>query len=480
MLESRSITFIIGLLFSALAVSAVAAYFSIVGLMAIFNGLPLSILWMGIVLEIAKLVTASWIYQYWSRVQFLMKTYMVVAVIVLSIITSIGIFGFLSKAHIEQSANTGDAFAEVQRVEQLIDRQRNKIEVAEERIDRIEAGGNLDVTESIRQQEEIRDTAWERIQGDITYAEEQIESIRSSLDTDIAQKQQELAELDAIVASYTTQGTTGGAFNRTDNVAKGIEVREQQEPQRALINEQIQELRAYAEQQIAGYRNQITQYRADTQATIDSANEEINRLRDQETSSQDTKDAQIDNIQATIDDAYTQIEEYNTTLFDKRAIVRDLEKEVGPIKYVAQLIYGDDSASSIDSAVLILILLLIFVFDPLAIVLVIAANLSLKERKGEIITPVHLEDDVVEYKKEPDVQPVEHSDPVNAGEAYEPDLSSNAQVQKELNELHDIPQGHVEDNWVSDKYGSESGMDPKKEVDLQWLIDKKLKDKNNA
>ncbi len=399
---------------------------------------------------------------------------MVTAVIVLSIITSIGIFGFLSKAHIEQSANTGDAFAEVQRIEQLIDRQRNKIEVAEERIDRIEAGGNLDVTESIRQQEEIRDTAWERIQGDITYAEEQIESIRSSLDTDIAQKQQELAELDAIVASYTTQGTTGGAFNRTDNVAKGIEVREQQEPQRALINEQIQELRAYAEQQIAGYRNQITQYRADTQSTIDSANEEINRLRDQETSSQDTKDAQIDSIQATIDDAYTQIEEYNATLFDKRAIVRDLEKEVGPIKYVAQLIYGDDSASSIDSAVLILILLLIFVFDPLAIVLVIAANLSLKERKGEIITPVHLEDDVVEYKKEPDVQPVEHSDPVNAGEAYEPDLSKNAQVQKELNELHDV---EPEKNWVSDKYGSESAMDPKKEVDLQWLIDKKLKDK---
>ncbi len=487
MLESRNITFIIGLLFSALAVSAVAAYFSIVGLMAIFNGLPMAILWMGIVLEIAKLVTASWIYQYWSRVQFLMKTYMVVAVIVLSIITSIGIFGFLSKAHIEQSANTGDAFAEVQRVEQLIDRQRNKIEVAEERIDRIEAGGNLDVTESIRQQEEIRDTAWERIQGDITYAEEQIESIRSSLDTDIAQKQQELAELDAIVASYTNQGTTGGAFNRTDNVAKGIEVREQQEPQRALINEQIQELRSYAEQQIAGYRNQITQYRADTQATIDNANLEINRLRDQETSSQETKDGQIDNIQTTIDEAYIQIEEYNTTLFDKRAIVRDLEKEVGPIKYVAQLIYGDDSSSSIDSAVLILILLLIFVFDPLAIVLVIAANLSLKERRGEIITPVHLEDDVVEYEKEPDVQPVEHSDPVNAGETFEPDLKPskeiyrNTQVQKELNELHNIPQGHVEENWVSDKYGSESAMDPKKEVDLQWLIDKKLsKDKDNA
>ena len=477
MLESRSITFIIGLLFSALAVSAVAAYFSIVGLMAIFNGLPLSILWMGIVLEIAKLVTASWIYQYWSRVKFLMKTYMVTAVIILSLITSIGIFGFLSKAHIEQSANTGDAFAEVQRIEQLIDRQRNKIEVAEERIDRIEAGGNLDVTESIRQQEEIRDTAWERIQGDITYAEQQIESIRASLDTDIAQKQQEIEELDSIIASYTNQGTTGNVFNREDNVAKGIEVREQQKPERDRIANDIQELRAYAEQQIAGYRNQISQYRADTQATIDNANAEINRLRDQETSSQETKDEQIDNIQATIDDAYTQIEVYNEDLFDKRAIVRDLEKEVGPIKYVAQLIYGDDSANSIDSAVLILILLLIFVFDPLAIVLVIAANLSLKERRGEVITPVHLEDDVVDYKKEEDIVP---SEPVISRETTIGDrIGMDDDIHIELTTDEPTKEKLGED-WVADKYGEESGMDPKKEADLQWLIDKKLKGDKDA
>ena len=122
-MEHRSLTFIVGLLFSALAVSAVAAYFSIVGLMAIFNGLPMSILAMGIVLEIAKLITASWIYQYWSRVKFMMKTYMVLAVIILSLITSVGIFGFLSKAHIEQSGLAGDAGAQVERIEQLIDRE---------------------------------------------------------------------------------------------------------------------------------------------------------------------------------------------------------------------------------------------------------------------------------------------------------------------------------------------------------------------
>jgi len=471
-MEHRSLTFIIGLLFSALAVSGVAAYFSIVGLMAIFNGLPYSILAMGIVLEIAKLITASWIYQYWSRVKFLMKTYMVLAVVILSIITSVGIFGFLSKAHIEQSGLAGNAGAEVTRVEELIERERGKIQVSEERIERIESGGTLDITESIRQQEEIRDTAWDRVQGDITYAENQIESIRANLNTDIDQKEQELAELDAIVESYTSQGTTGNLINRTDNVAKGIEVRDSQKVEREAIADEIDELRAYAEQQIAGYRNQITEYRANTQATIDNANAEINRLRDNETSSQDEKDEQIDNIQLKIDESYSKIDEYNITLFDKRSIVRELEQEVGPIKYVAQLIYGDDSANSIDSAVLILIMMLIFVFDPLAIVLVIAANLSFKERSGGLITPVRLDDDVVDFKQELPEEPVlDRQTTIGEQVGMEDDIHIELTT--------DSPQDEViGDDWVSDKYGEESAMDPEKEKDLQWLIDKKLRGNN--
>ncbi len=468
-MEHRSLTFIIGLLFSALAVSGVAAYFSIVGLMAIFNGLPYSILAMGIVLEIAKLITASWIYQYWSRVKFLMKTYMVLAVVILSIITSVVIFGFLSKAHIEQSGLAGNAGAEVTRIEQLIEREQGKIQVAEERIERIEAGGTLDITESIRQQEEIRDTAWDRVQGDITYAENQIESIRANLNTDIDQKEQELAELDAIVESYTSQGTTGNLINRTDNVAKGIEVRESQRVDREAIADEIDELRSYAETQIASYRNQIAEYRADTQTTIDNANAEINRLRDNETSSQDDKDEQIDNIQLKIDESYNKIDEYNVTLFDKRSIVRELEQEVGPIKYVAQLIYGDDSANSIDSAVLILIMMLIFVFDPLAIVLVIAANLSFKERSGQLITPVKLDDDVVDFKQELPEEPVlDRQTTIGEQVGMDDDIHIELTTDSPKEEV-------IGEDWVSDKYGEESAMDPKKEKNLQWLIDKKLR-----
>jgi len=445
---------LIGLLFSALAVSAVAAYFSIVGLMAIFSGLPQSIFAMGIVLEIAKLVTASWVYQYWKKTSFLMKSYMVSAVIILSVITSIGIFGFLSKAHLDQSATTGDAVAQVERIEDLIERETLRITTAEDQITRIESGGTLDVSESIKQQEEIRDTAWNRIQDDVQYAENQIEKIREGLESDLLKKQSELDALDAIVKSYTDQGTTtqdAGAFQRdivVDNVAKGREVREEQKPERDRIALEMGELRGYAETQIAGYRNQIKDYRSSVQDTIDGANREINKLREQGADDQASRDEQIDTIQGRIDSAYEKIDDYNVELFDKQSIVRDIEKEVGPIKYVAQLLYGNSGAGAVDNAVTLLILLLVFVFDPLAIVLVLAANLSFKERQGELITPMSVDETIVEEQIIPDEEP--------AGMPTD-----------------DIPEM---DDWVKDKYGTSSGMENLSDTDkkkLEWLIDKK-------
>ena len=438
---------LIGLLFSALAVSAVAAYFSIVGLMAIFSGLPQSILAMGVVLEIAKLVTASWVYQYWKKTSLLMRSYMVSAVIILSVITSIGIFGFLSKAHLDQSASTGDAVAQVERIEDLIQRENLRITTAEEQITRVESGGSLDVSESIKQQEEIRDTAWDRIQDDVQYAENQIEKIREGLESDLSKKQSELDALDDIVKSYTDQGTTGGVFSREDNVAKGIEIRESQKTERDRIALEMGELRGYAETQIAGYRNQIGEYRASVQDTIDGANREINRLREQGADDQASRDEQIDTIQERIDSAYAKIDEYNVELFDKQSIVRDIEKEVGPIKYVAQLLYGNSGAGAVDNAVTLLILLLVFVFDPLAIVLVLAANLSWKERQGELITPMTVDETVVEEQIIPEEEP--------AGMPTD-----------ELPEM---------DDWVKDKYGISSGMDNLSDNDkkkLEWLIDK--------
>ena len=178
------------------------------------------------------------------------------------------------------------------------------ISLTEERIASINSGGGLDVTQSITQQETIRDGAWERVQGDIEYNQGQITSIRSQLQKDLdgvdTQLQSDLQSgnarldaLDAIVESYTSQGTTtnetstGGIFSGTqtetvDNVAKGAEVRESQQTERAEIAQQQQDLRDRADQkknklrqiansEIAGLQSNIDRYRAQAQETVDQA-----------------------------------------------------------------------------------------------------------------------------------------------------------------------------------------------------------------
>ena len=104
----------------AIGISAVAAWYSIIGLMAIFSAAAIAIAIMGGVLEVGKLVTASWLYQNWKRVPKILKGYLTGAVVVLMFITSMGIFGFLSKAHMDQAASAGDAGAQVTRLEDLV------------------------------------------------------------------------------------------------------------------------------------------------------------------------------------------------------------------------------------------------------------------------------------------------------------------------------------------------------------------------
>ena len=114
-------------LITALGISAVAAFYSIVGLMAIFSASALSIAVMGIVLEIGKLITASWLYQNWKRVPLLLKSYLTIAVVILMFITSMGIFGYLSKAHIDQGKGVAEIYLKVDRVDNRIQTQRNTI-----------------------------------------------------------------------------------------------------------------------------------------------------------------------------------------------------------------------------------------------------------------------------------------------------------------------------------------------------------------
>ena len=104
---------------SAFTISTVAAYYSVAGLVAIFSGEALASVVMGVALEIAKLVAASWLYRNWKEAPRLLKYYFTTAVLVLSIITSMGIFGYLSKAHLEHSVVSGGVSAQVQLIDAI-------------------------------------------------------------------------------------------------------------------------------------------------------------------------------------------------------------------------------------------------------------------------------------------------------------------------------------------------------------------------
>ena len=114
----------------ALSLSSVAAWYSIIGLTAIFAGAVIPVIIMGGILEIGKITTTVWLRKYWGRAGWLLKLYLVPAVIALALLTSMGIFGFLSKAHMEHGLNTGDSQAKLSLYDEKIKTQRDNIELA--------------------------------------------------------------------------------------------------------------------------------------------------------------------------------------------------------------------------------------------------------------------------------------------------------------------------------------------------------------
>ena len=237
-----------------LAISTVAAYYSIVGLMAIFAGAKLAIAIMGVVLEIGKLVVASWTFQNWKTSPASIRSYFIVSVVVLMFITSLGIFGFLARAHIEQSSPTT---------------------LLEERIERVDL--------KIGQ----RQTQINRYQG--------------RLDT-----------LDQALQRYIELGA----------ISKGLRKIGEMDNETSLLKIKIEEL-----------------------------------------------ENEIDGLS---DNKYELKNKLNLAMV-----------EVGPIRYVASMIYDEVNETQLEEAVRWIIILLIFVFDPLAVMLVIAANISLKDYRKE-------------------------------------------------------------------------------------------------
>lgn len=249
-------------LITALTLSAIAAWYSIVGLTAIFAAAVIPIIIMGSALEFAKVITTVWLHRYWKHVKLTLKIYLGTAVVALALLTSMGIFGFLSKAHTDQSLVSGDVQA--------------RIAIYDEKI---------------------------------KVARENIEANRKAL-----------TQMDAAVDQVMGRSTTEQGAERS------VQIRRQQGPERKrLLNE------------------------------IEVEQKKIAELNDQ---------------RAPI-----------------AAEVRKVEAEVGPIKYIAALIYGDDpDANLLEKAVRWVIILIVLVFDPLALTLVIAATSS---KKWNIEKEVH-------------------------------------------------------------------------------------------
>ena len=163
----------------ALCLSAVAAFYSIYGLAVIFAAATVPIVIMGTILEIAKLVVTVWLHEYWDRARFIMKAYLVPAVILLMFITSMGIFGFLSRAHIEQTSASTESVAQVERINGELARQKAIIERAEVRVKQLEIGGtgtDGNVNAQIAEEQRRIDTALARVQPAIDEQQRIIDS----------------------------------------------------------------------------------------------------------------------------------------------------------------------------------------------------------------------------------------------------------------------------------------------------------------
>ena len=245
-------------LITALTISAVAIYYSVSGLVAIFAAAALPIIIMGGALEIGKLVTAVWLHWYWDRAKWWLKTYLSISVLVLMFITSMGIFGFLSKAHIEQTSAAEEGIAQIERIEQEVVRIEDLIARAETRITDAEASvgeGNAATQAQIDKEQERIDSAYIRIEPAIEEQNQIIQTQLGSLEDRVAVYEEEIQSLDSelerlklVVADYRTE----------------------------MENTSV----ASIEAQVEPYNKQITQLDADLERINTQANEYEQRITD--------------------------------------------------------------------------------------------------------------------------------------------------------------------------------------------------------
>ena len=409
-------------LFVAISISVIAAYYSILGLTAIFAAAFLPIVLMGTVLEIGKILATVWLHIHWKRAPWVIKSYLTSAVIVLMFITSMGVFGFLSKSHIEQSAVGTEQIAQAEVIDEKILRAQAKVQRWTDEIARLNAGETSGRVDTLieRERERISD-ARASLEPQIKAENDKIPGLREQAGKEIQQQndrlaaaqqrakeaievaQAELDRLDADILAYTSQGTvTTGAFGgKTDMVAKGAELRKEQQPERdklqgdidqaksnevsvaSAVQREITKINNRLSEDIKAVEARIADIRKTIEPTIASANANIEKYTLQAGSANVDVDDRIDELEANIEEIQPTIDSLREDKFVFEKNYRQFEAEVGPVKYIAELVYGEADRSQLEEAVRWVIIIIVAVFDPLAICLVLAGVMSIGWHRQE-------------------------------------------------------------------------------------------------
>ena len=365
---------------SALTISAVAIYYSVAGLAAIFAAAVIPIIIMGVSLEVGKLVTAVWLHRHWSRATWWLKTYLSVAVFVLMFITSMGIFGFLSKAHIEQTSMSQEQVALIETIDDKIARSDGKITRWTTEMDRLLAGEDIRV-DSLIDREQI-----ELDKINVLIKAEK-DDIRKDFDKQIKLQNDRIdqarlrKESDIQAAKDRFEGSFGGGakFDKAVEEAQANELSVASSAQREIrdINSKLNEALGSVD----------VKYSADIKAIQDR----IQDLRGQANAKTEDLDARITELETFIDKEQIVIDGVREEKFAYEKTYRKLEAEVGPIKYIAEFIYGEQANQNLlESAVRWVIIIIIFVFDPLAVLLLIASQYTfqfVREDRGPKLPP---------------------------------------------------------------------------------------------
>lgn len=385
------ITFVV-----AITIAIIAAWFSIAGLMAIFSASAFAVAIMAGSLEVGKLVSASWVYRNWKRAPFLLKSYLTMATVVLMFITSMGIFGFLSRAHLEQSAMGEQNVARIERIEGDITRSELTITRLENEITKLSnevASDTSNIQSQIDAEQARMDQAYARIQPAID--EQNAIIANESSDGDVQVYLDQIARIDsnlALIQQYVAnnqirelQGLVGVRQdgNYGSQTAQAVDrYRNQQIAEKQRLEGVIEGLRnAVDSDAVIAAREEIKRLRSIAEREVQNSQETIDRLRTQLASSAEIDNsAQIEELRVEVSTVRGEIETMLDEKFALETEVRKLEAEVGPIKYIAELVYGNTERDTIDTAVRWLIIVFIFVFDPLAVLLLIAANYSFAHR----------------------------------------------------------------------------------------------------